>query len=159
MSCAVGPGRRGADTGLTVHLNDRGFLTAGFDFLHGGGLPFFLAPVRTLRIGGITHDAVVVLGVLKVGFRRHPVPGRLGVACQGQVFFIDLPGVASYPTVRPVAVEGMGPGRPATMLLAICPTARPTSIIGTLSHRPLASVWIFRRSRSTHQRRRRFREL
>src|SRR3546814_20979404 len=68
-----------------------------------------------------------------------------------QILLEDLPGVAADPAVGAIAVESVGSwlsaAAPATVLLTVGAAARPTSIIGTLSHRSLASEWMTCHSR------------
>ena len=133
-------GSAARSTGIAVHMNDRCRFTLHVHLCSRGGLALFLAPIRALRIGAIAHDAEIMLSVLEIGLCRNPVPGRLRVACQSQVLFVNLPGISPHPPVGPIAVKGMGPGRPTAMLFSIGPAAWSTAIIRTLSHRPLASI-------------------
>jgi hypothetical protein len=102
------------------------------------------------RVGAVAEDAEIVLGVLEIGLGRHTIPRRGRIARQAQIFLEDLPGIAADPSVGTVAVEGAGAGlaaaptstaaaTAATVLLTIGSAARPTPIVGTLSHRSLAS--------------------
>jgi hypothetical protein len=102
---------------------------------------------RGRRVRAVAQNAEIVLGVLIVSLCSDAVPGGESIARQAQILLKDLPGVAADPSVRSIAVEGVGPGltTPAaatTVLLAIGSAAWPTSAVGTLSHRPLASEWI-----------------
>ena len=66
--------------------------------------PAELAILR--RVG--TENALVVLGVLEVVFRRDPVARRGGVARHGQILLQDLTGRAAHLDVGTGAVESLG---------------------------------------------------
>src|SRR3546814_2416055 len=60
------------------------------------------------RIGAVSEDAEIVLGVLVVGLGGDAVPRRGSVAGQAQILLEDLPGVAADPAVGAIPVESVG---------------------------------------------------
>ena len=87
-------------------------VTAGFTELVAG----LLGPTLTVRrsprpVGRLTlllaeghDDAIVVLGVLKIGFGQDRIANRLGIACQGHVLFRDVRGISAYLHIRSVGL-------------------------------------------------------
>jgi hypothetical protein len=59
------------------------------------------------RHGGLhrAQDAEIMLRVLQIAFRHHPIARGTGVARQLQIFFIDRGGVAAHFNVRPIAFK------------------------------------------------------
>lgn len=91
--------------------------------------------LTALRVGAVIHDAEIMLGVLIEGLRRHAIATRGRVAGQGEILLVHLTGIAADPTLRPAAFETAGAG--GSVVLSIGPTARPTPVVGTLSHASL----------------------
>jgi hypothetical protein len=96
-----------------------------------------LAAVGGLGIGALVHDPEVVLRMLIVGFSRNTVPRGHGITRQCHVLFIDLMGVAPDAPFRARTVKTVR-ALGTTMLLAIRPPARPSSV-WSLSHQPFTS--------------------
>src|SRR5690606_18127492 len=69
------------------------------------GLALLVLARTLVGIGRVTHDPVIVLGVLLEGFREHPVSRNLGVARQGEILFIDLLRVTSNAPLGAVRIE------------------------------------------------------
>ncbi len=81
-------------------------------------------------------DAEIMLGMLHIIFRRNPITGRLSIARQGEVFFVNLKRVSANSDIRPVAVESLVPQRDVVLTTAtiiVAPAAR-TPGVWSLSH-------------------------
>ncbi len=72
-------------------------------------------PFGTLLLGrlsclihGIEHTEIM-LGMLEIGLRLHPVPGTGGITTQLKIFFEQLLGSATNAQIRPVALKNMVP--------------------------------------------------
>src|SRR5689334_5732865 len=83
-----------------------------------------------------TDNAKVMLGVLKVTFRRYSVSRSLSITRQSQILFVDLKSITPDANIGTVAVEGLMAQRDivlATATVIVAPAAR-TPNVWSLSH-------------------------
>ena len=64
-----------------------------------------LGPLAALRLLGARNDAEIMLGVLQVIFCHDRIAARLSIACQLQVFFRHMGGIAAHLHVGAIALE------------------------------------------------------
>jgi hypothetical protein len=99
--------------------------TGGFG-LTVAALPARLTFAIRPRIGSRIEDAVIVLGVLVIGFRHDTIARGQRIAREPYVFLVNLMGVAAHPTLGPAAVEVVMSRRSAVLLSMRPPTRSPS---------------------------------
>ena len=57
-----------------------------------------------LLVAIIAQHAVIMIGILQIIFRRHPVSSLLGITRQSPIFFQKLAGIAALPVIEPAAI-------------------------------------------------------
>ncbi len=88
---------------------------------------FALVEVAAVR----RHEAIIVLGMLKISFGGYSIARRRSFPCERQVFFHDLPCSATDPCSRAIVSVDLGPRVPANAVI----TAAVRSLrISALSH-------------------------
>lgn len=87
-----------------------------------------LAVLFRLLVAIIAEYTIIMVGILKVIFRRNAVAGLLGVAGQRAVLLKQLAGVAALPIVKPVAVV-VAPGHLLRTRTIVAAAASPVLII------------------------------
>src|SRR3954463_10420209 len=88
-----------------------------------------------------TDNAKVMLGMLKVTFRRYSIAGNLSITRQSQIFFIYLKRIAPDADLGTIAVKGLMAQRDivlTTATIIVAPAAR-TPNIWSLSHSAITS--------------------
>ena len=100
------------------------------------GLAVLLARLR--RVEG-DHHAVIMVRMLMVVLRHHPVAGRGRIARQGLVFLVQLGGGAAQADAGPVAVERLVAARPPVLVVP----AATAALIAVLSHPALKRFALF----------------
>jgi hypothetical protein len=96
---------------------------------------------RHLRLSGC-DDAVVMLCVLEVVLRHHPVAGAVRVTGKGCVFLGNLLSRAADLHVRAVALVIARQGiRPLTVVVVIIIVAAAAAAIVATAHAPVLLLW------------------
>ena len=89
-----------------------------------------------------TDNAKVMLGVLKVTFRRYSVTRSLGITSQSHILLVDLKRIAPDADIGAIAVEGLMAQRDivlaAATIIVAAPAAR-TPNVWSLSHSAITS--------------------
>jgi len=69
-----------------------------------------VAPALIVALDQATHrldQAIIVVGILPIGFRLDAIAGSGGLACQCLILVEDLMGITPHPDIGPAAIENL----------------------------------------------------